>query len=195
MREATVSSLGLEPKVQVPSTVDEYNALDKGRANACLEDAISHNLYHVWLSDWRAEFLKAVLEETKVPWLTQTVKRGDKEVTEVTETEKEYFNRVLLKLGKVPSAFEALAQRVAKTIKFDPSAHVRVSAPRAPSNKMINKANALIAARDIKWAARKLASLVGHPVAEDVTAIATAMTEYESQVRAKAQADAAAALR
>lgn len=57
----TVKSLGFESLTKsVPSTIDEYNALDPKRENAALEDAIDNTMKHSVLSKFRDKFLSAV---------------------------------------------------------------------------------------------------------------------------------------
>ena len=143
MVSKTVSSLGYDLVVQVPSTIEEYDTAAK-KAGAALESAINNVLYRSTFAEFRGTFSDAIENNTGIERKTEVVNGKDGQpkkdsdgevVTRFTETEKVYFDRVCATLaadGKFDSpeaaaaSFKDLAQSIIGGIAFDPSETERV---------------------------------------------------------------------
>ena len=161
-----VSSLGLTLKINVPSTVEAYDALAK-KTGAALESAIQNELYRGSLTEFRDQFVDLLEAETSITRKTKdTGKTRDVKVTKVVdgnevesvekepvliydETEAEYVKRVCAERNCEVTAFQPLADRLSeggdKAIVFDPSATERKSAgPKKLAKKYLDAAQSII---------------------------------------------------
>jgi hypothetical protein len=124
MEKITNKVLDYEVPLDIPSSVDEYNNLDKSRTNACLDDANKYTILHGWNSDAR-DIIVEVLE--KLTGVKRKMKPGvprkdgtpGAEVPD--ETHKVYKDRALAEAKKnhedtVSDVLNALAP-----LAFDPS--------------------------------------------------------------------------
>lgn len=131
MKTVQNKSMGLVVNVEVPDSVEEYNQL-AGRNDACLEDAIQYNLFHSFNSEFRNKFAEAVEKETGIARnlneaaMAKSPERKDgKEKTKIYENPGSYIARVLAEKGVEASAFQDVGDRIARSIKFDPSEGTR----------------------------------------------------------------------
>lgn len=81
-------------KYEVPSTVEEYNALDTKRVqagrNPCLEDAVDDTMKHTVLGQFRSKFLEAVGKKYEIARINRGTKENPK-----WETDGEMMDRVI----------------------------------------------------------------------------------------------------
>ena len=199
MKREIYSSLGLDVKINIPETIDEYNELAVGRSgNAVLEDAIGQVIAHSTLGDFRKAFVAALVEKTKIPLKTKVVgKNADgTEKTEVDETEKEYFQRVCATEEKNPEDYQSIADEVADKIKFDPSKTARAAGkPKVTPEKYLAAADKILAAGSeaAARAAGRLAEAVGEPVEVTRESLGRALHLHSLAELAKARKAAEAA--
>lgn len=151
MKEIQVKSLGLIYPVKVPETVEEFDEL-AGRVGACLESAVSNEIYRGTNAEFRSAFIDALPEATGIQrnaiatGETEEVEDedGNKTTVEVTKLEDEgkYFDRVCAELGIDKSDNEAKQARFQPIIdklyaegswSFDPSPAKRKSGTRKPA--------------------------------------------------------------
>lgn len=126
MTRQEVEFLGIKVGFEVPSTVEEYDKA-AGRQNAALDDAITYTIYHGVGGEFRDKFCEAVEAETQIAWPVDAAaterqpKRKDGTVANVHISPGKYFPAVCKQLGVQPTHFQDLANRIASSIKFDPS--------------------------------------------------------------------------
>lgn len=203
MKIETYKSLGVNVNLNVPDSVEEYNKLAPGRENAVLADATDTIVYRSSLAEFRKEFTKKVAEATGIARGTQTVKKGKKqeEVTEFTETEKDYVDRVVTSLAAaeavppetVVARFQPIADEIAAKIKFDPSE----SEPGKPK-EATKEAKAIVAQLKtegkLEAVAAKLAGTYNVPLPTTDEAIGLLLSEHLRRVAQTAAAAARASI-
>lgn len=190
-----VSSLGFKLTKEVPSTVEEYNALAPKREQPCLEDAINNTLYRGTLAEFRGAVLEELGELTGVE--RAVVKpAATEEDNDVYESEGKWFNRIkaskgIVKNEDLPAEWSAIAQKHMDAAAFDPSAKERSSDGPAIGKKDLAFAKELLSRGEDKVAAvaGQLAAKLGREVATDEKSLARALADYR---RAK-EAELAAA--
>lgn len=94
---------------EVPSTVEEYNALDPKRPNAVVEDAVDNIMKHRVLGGFRSDFLDAVEKKYSIER-----KNFGTEKEPRWESDAKFMNRVIAEVlttrGKNPSDAGAVAE-------------------------------------------------------------------------------------
>jgi len=211
MQRVNVSSLGFNLTKEVPSTVDEYNALAPKRENAALEDAINNTLYRGTL----AEFRGAVLEELgTLTGVERAVVKpaATEDDNDVFESEGKWWKRILASKGitkneDIPSEWSNIAQKHMDAAGFDPSAKERSSDGPTVGKKDLAMADELIkrGADKVAQVAAQLASKLSTPeVAREVkidfpsdeagaTALRKSLGRAFADYRRKKEAELAAA--
>lgn len=124
METITNKVMEYEVPLSVPSTVEEYNELDKSRTNACLDDANKYTILHGWNTDARdliAEVIERITGVKRKMKPGAPKKDGTPGAEVPDETHMVYKNRALSESGKnhedtVPDVLAALAP-----LAFDPS--------------------------------------------------------------------------
>lgn len=194
-----VSSLGFNDlSKEVPSTNEEYNALDPKRENAVLEDAVDNVMKHNVLSRFRTGFLdKAGAVEPKV----ERINHGDEENPN-WESDGKYMKRLMTiritAAGGNPadasavagfySSNLALAQEVLDSVAFTVAA--REGTGSAPTK--VGKADLALGQKAVdEGKAEKFAKLLGAKLNRDVPATAEGIA-YALKDKRKQEADAAA---
>lgn len=87
-----VSSLGFDDLTkEVPSSNEEYNALDPKRENAVLEDAVDNIMKHTVLSRFRSSFLDKLGKKYSV----EQINHGTDEAPQ-WESDAKYKNRIMI---------------------------------------------------------------------------------------------------
>jgi uncharacterized protein YjbJ (UPF0337 family) len=155
-----VSSLGFKLTKEVPSSVEEYNALAPKRENAVLEDAISNVLYRGTL----AEFRGSVLEELgKLTGVERAVIKpaATEEDSDVLESEGKWFARIkaskgIVKNEDLPAEWTAIAQKHMDLAAFDPAVKERSS-----DGPVISKKDLAFAEELFKRGVEKVQEVVG----------------------------------
>ena len=168
MKTREYKSLGLKVAFQVPENVQEFDTNAK-KDGACLDEAINNVIYRGSLAEFRDTFLhgrkaepaadgKPAISEIKgvegitgIERLTEPVKGKDgkpvvkdgEPVTKYSESEGDYFERVLAQTNKKAEDFQSLADEVASSIAFDASASER----KATGPKKLAQKYKLTAAR------------------------------------------------
>lgn len=203
MIDKTFSSLGLDFKLSVPETTEEFDTLAK-RAGACLSEAINNIAYRSNLAQFRDLFLHGqeadaetgaaaitgVEQETGIKRRTKEVARGDKTVEVYDESEAKYFGRVCATLGKKPEDFAHIARAVEATLVFDPSATERQpKAPSKPGKVFMTAAQSIIEAGKAEVFGEKY-----NCTDLSQEGIARRLKEIDDAKRAAAQADLVAGL-
>lgn len=195
MQTTEMRCLDFKLKFSVPSTVEEYDQLAK-EVGSCLTSAIKNVLYRGSLAVFRDKFCEAIGEQTKIERLTKktgktkTIKvEGQPDTTEDietwAETEVEYYNRIVATLAvnglssdAVIASHVDLAQSIADSIVFDPSARESVSSgPKKMPKIYLAAATAIVNGGNASKAAAKLSAKLNHPVGEDVDSLAAAIRE------------------
>jgi hypothetical protein len=202
MINKTVSSIGFDLGVNVPETIDEYDALAK-KAGAALESAVFNVLYRSTLAKFRAAFSEAVENNTGIPRKTEVITKMDgtakideesgEPMTRYIETENEYFKRVLAQLvlqGAFPSteaaaaSFQTLAQSTMDSIPFDPSETERApSGPRTVAKAYIKLAEQAEKSGKLAALAQQLSEKLGATWHVEVTVDSVARAVSEDQRR------------
>jgi hypothetical protein len=124
MEKITNKVLDYEVPLDIPSSVEEYNNLDKSRTNACLDDANKYTILHGWNSDAR-DIIVEVLE--KLTGVKRKMKPGAQrkdgsagaEVPD--ETHKVYKDRALAESKKNHEDTVADVLNALAPLAFDPS--------------------------------------------------------------------------
>jgi hypothetical protein len=144
-----VSSLGFSLTKEVPSTVEEYNALAPKRENAVLEDAINNTLYRGTLAEFRGALLEELSTLTGVERGIVKPATSEEADDAVYESEGKWWKRILASKGitkneDIPSEWTVIAQRIMDAAGFDPSAKERSSDGPAIGKKDLAMADELI---------------------------------------------------
>jgi hypothetical protein len=124
MVEIVNKVLDYETKLLVPDSVDEYNAMDKTRGNACLEDAIKYNVLHSWNSEAREEIVSVLETLTGIKRQMKpgaTKKDGSPGAEVPAETPATYKGRALAESNKSHEETVDEVLKVLSKIAFDPS--------------------------------------------------------------------------
>lgn len=198
MKQQKFKSLGLLLAFSVPETVDEFNDLDKGRENACLEEAINNIVYRNNLAEFRDLFLHGrkgkkagdgtplpdidgVEQVTGIERKTKTVELQGKEEdgsaktgTTYDESERVYFKRACVAANRTPESFQELADSIVPQIAFDPSASER-GGSKTPPKTYLETADKAIAEGKGEVFAAKLSELIGRKVEPERESIAWAI--------------------
>lgn len=162
MQRIEVNTLGFKLTKEVPSTVDEYNALAPKRENACLEDAISNSLYRGTLAEFRGTFLEKLGEAEGV----ERINHGTDDEPQL-ESEAKWFKRIQAKNGGVNKPeWATLAQQVMDASAFDPSERERKSDGPRIGKRDLEIAKELIGRGPemVAKAASVLSAKIGRPV-------------------------------
>lgn len=192
MKKREYSSLGLAIALSVPSSVDEFNTLAKAtdpQANPCLDEATNNVVYRGSLAEFRELFLhgrKADAEKglseiigvegvSNIDRRTIPVMKDGKavekdgqpvETFDPEDSEAKYFKRVCAEMKVEPSHFATLAQQVADTIAFDPSASERKpSLPKKLPKDILEKATAKVAQGEEAF--NKLAGIIAKNLSKE----------------------------
>lgn len=161
MKQLSYKSLGIDIKLNVPETVDEFD-LNAKKTGACLLEATNNVIYRGSLAEFRDAFCAAVEDATGISRGTEPIldkenkPRVDKDgapMLKYTETEADYFKRVCAEKSVEPSSFQAIADKVAEAIVFDASATERQPAgPKKLAQKYQDDAKKILAFDDAKLA-------------------------------------------
>ena len=189
-KQETYRSLGLNVKLTVPSSVEEYDLLAK-KSGAALESAVANAVYRGkgGLADFRSDFADALESATGIKRTTEVV--TDKEgkpktddegntVTRYLESEQDYFDRVIKETNRTVESFQDIADQVSAKLVLDPSVSERSAPePKTPPKKVYSTVDSIIAAGDhvVKQVAEKLGHILGHHVEHDREGLARAIHE------------------
>lgn len=189
MNRISVSTLGFDLTREVPSTVDEYNALAPKRTNPVLEDAVDNILYRNTFADFRSKFLDALEKQTGIG----RINHGTEEEPQ-WESDARFMKRIIAQQvmdGSTEAAFRAsvlpLAQQCMDAAPFNPAE--RESTGTGPT---IGKRDLALAAQVIKdgkanVVASKLAGILGRDVAVDEKSLARAIADNRRALAAAAE--------
>lgn len=189
MQQKQVRSLGLVLNVNVPASYEEFDALAK-RPLAALEEATANVLYRSWMADFREKFCEALEVETGIARafeskeLKSKNEDGSPKTTEVwSENEGEYVNRVLATKKVEIATFQALADKIAAEITFDPAQPERkATTPKLAKTYRETAQKILAAGADAaQRAATKLSGLLGRPVQPTEESLAIAIKEDQAR--------------
>lgn len=218
MKNRPISTLGFKDlSYDVPSDASEFDTL-AGRVGACVDEANANVVYRGTLTDFRAAFLhglhvgegegaidiKGVEEITGIERNREQLKdkegkpREDKNgdpITKFTETEDDYFNRVLSTLASQNSStvegerakFRDLAQQVLSSdpLAFDPKREERLPAgPKKVPAIYLKVAQKIVDGGKAESSAAKLTAQLGYQVDQSVEAIGRAIAEVKRRERA-----------
>jgi hypothetical protein len=160
MKTIDQKTLGLTAKIEVPSTVAEFDKLAK-RDGACLDEAVNNVVYRGVLASLRDVFLHGQDEDkannqvkfdgveqvSKLARKTKPTGRKDKDGADILaygETEAEYFERVVAAKGPI-TAYQSLMDSAAKLVPFDPAERERKpAAPKKLAAKYLETAQAIM---------------------------------------------------
>ena len=161
-----VSTSGFELTKQVPSSIEEYNALAPKRENAVLEDAIANTLYRGTFAKFRTAITEAIAKDMGVEWPNS----GTKEKP-VYMSEGKFFNQLLASSGLSEEDFiakyQSLAQSTMDAAPFDPSIREGGSSdgPKIGKNDLANAEALLKLGGDkVREVAGKLAAKLNREV-------------------------------
>jgi len=120
-------SLDLNFTVMVPESAEEFDRL-AGVTGACVGEANRNVIYRSVNHEFRDKLCERMENETGVPRESKTSKKADgTEVTEYTENEKAYINRLLAGKHIDEDKMQLIATEVGKTCIFDPSPSTRTT--------------------------------------------------------------------
>ncbi len=191
MQKTTFNVLGFDVTKDVPSTVEEYDALAPKRANACLSDAISTTIYRGTSPVIRADLVEIVEKLTLVP----RINTGTEEDPQ-WESEARYVRRAILSYSKSANIPET-------TIRANLLPEVQASADKAPfpvaeseksgngpaiGKRDLQLADKIIAEGKADAIAGKLATLLNRPVATDQKSLARAIADKRKADNVAAEA-------
>lgn len=137
MKQVNIPSCGVQCRVSVPESVEEFDTLAK-RTGACLDEAINNVIYRGVLADFRDALVTAVIGKTGIARTSEPEKNGKKKedgspVMVFTESEGKYLDRAVSASGLSEADFQAIADEVCGSvdasgqpvITFDPSERER----------------------------------------------------------------------
>lgn len=210
MQTATFKSLGLEVKIQVPSTADEFDALAK-KTGACVMEAVRNVVYRGTLAEVRSVLLhgreadveKNISEikgmdklfnmerETKPALDKEGKEKKDSDGNPVTvykQTEEEFFIKICSTHNISEADQQKLMDNVTSQITFDPSATERKpSLPPKLSNKILEAAKALLNGGKLDELNKRFHKVIGKTFtatgdeAKDVQALGMLVKEYAAE--------------
>lgn len=134
MAKTTNKTLGFSFSVKTPDSVEEFNRL-AGNANACLQMAVRHVLYHNWNPTFRRALCKAIEEASGVKRPQQKDGSGNPVFADaenkvpVLVSEKIYLKQIKATGAMSGEALQALAAEVAGKVPFEASASKRGRKP------------------------------------------------------------------
>lgn len=175
MKVVEYNSSGHVFKINVPSTVEEYDKL-ADKAGACLDAAIDHEVFHGTLGDIREAFADLVAEEFKTPRRevgTGKFVEEDGKKVEVLATEKTstFLERVAAEknLDLATKPFQKVADRLSaggdKAVNFDPKAQKRSGlGPVLAKTYRENAAKFLADAKSLPKVLKNLGKVLGKEV-------------------------------
>jgi hypothetical protein len=185
MIERIYNSLGVQVKLQVPASVEEFDTNAK-RVGATLDYAIDNAVYRGSLADFREEFVNLVEVETGIPRETKTVGEGDKAKEVYSQSEAQYIAHVLATTGRTAESFQSIADEVASKLVFDAAERERKpAAPKRISKMWMEAATKIVEAGGAEKASKVLTSRLGREVGTDVISLAAAIKE-DQDIKAKA---------
>lgn len=208
MVQKTYSSLGLDVKFSVPSTVEEYDQNAK-KAGACLQDAIDNTAYRGSLSKFRYGFLHGVntkdgltvvladgtkpvipgvdeqtgiARETEVKTLKGKNEDGSAKTSEIWKgTEVEFFQHVLAVTKRTKESFAEHGQAIADVIAFDASETEKTatSGPKRIGKAYIDAATKKQAEGKLAEIADKLGKKLKRVVPVTIEDVAIAIKDFQ----------------
>lgn len=185
-----------------PENVEEAIALCGGDEKALIEHFVQKLVYNHHNAELRSAFLERVEEKTGISRQTTKKEKGtDAEgkprfVEVYSETEGEYFNRVLAERGEKPSDFSSLLQETAdgysdgdgKAVAghpLDGTKKVRSSGGPKLAKMYTQGAEEIAKAGKLEQGAKKLAAELGILVEATVESVARALKEREDRRRSE----------
>lgn len=196
-----VPSLGFNLTKEVPSTIEEYNALAPKRENAVLEDAIRNTLYRGTLAEFRGNVLEKLGKLTGVDRLV-IKPAATEDDNDVYESEGKWFKRIMAAKGitkneDLPVEWSAIAQECMDAAAFDPSAKERSSDGPVISKKDLAFAEELFkrGIEQVRVVATQLTAKLGREVilGDDEAANKKTMARALADYRRVKEAELAAA--
>lgn len=212
MKSQLVKTLGYQISVSVPDSVQEFDRLAKAEG-VCLEQANRNVIYRSVLAEFRSLFTEALESLTKISRKTKDTGKTRKVKTEAAdgsvteteeaivvwaETESEYEDRVVQTIASqesltaeaVKSRFQALADKIAATLPFDPSESEKTPAgPKKVSAAVLAVAQKIIDAGRADAVAANLATKLGIPVDSSLESLARAVAEDQRRKRLEMEKD------
>lgn len=182
-----------------PTTIEECVAICGGGEDGTkllIEHFVQKLIYNHHNPDLRSPFLERVEEKTGIARLTEKKKKGEKDVEVFTETEGEYFSRVLAERGEKASDYSTLLQETAdgyidkdgKAVPgypLDGTKRSRGSGAPKLAKMYMQGAEEIEKAGKLESAASKLTAELGIPVEPAVEAVARALKEREDRRRSE----------
>lgn len=191
MIERKNTVLGIEYKLNAPTTIDEAVAICGGDANLLLEHFVQKLVYNHHNADVRAAFVEKVEEMSGIKRKVEVKDTGKKNedgspktVEVYGETETEYFNRVLAETGAEVEEYSAVMQEIANANALDGRKRVRASSAGPRLAKMyLNAAQTILDKGTQDKAAGILSSELGMVVEPTLESLAKALKEREDRKR------------
>lgn len=182
MKRIQVSSLGFDLSREVPSSVDEYNALAPKRDNPCLEDAVANILYRSTFARFRDSFLDAIEKVTGIKRINHGTDKDPQ-----WESDAKFLKRLIAELGITEEAFvekyQKDAQAAMDAAPFNPAE--RESTGEGPKVGKRDKENAVeiikIGEPKLGQVVAALAAKLGRAVASDEDSLARALADFRRQ--------------
>jgi hypothetical protein len=212
MKSQLVKTLGYQISVQVPESVQEFDRLAKAEGT-CLEQANRNVIYRSVLAEFRSLFCDALESATKISRKTKdtgkvrkvkqeaadgTITETEEAIVVWAETEAEFEDRVVQTLARdenlspeaIKSRFQALADKLAATLPFDPSESEKTPAgPKKVSAAVTAVAQKIIDAGRAEAVAANLSTKLGIPVEPTLESLARAVAEDQRRKRLEMEKD------
>lgn len=179
-----------------PETIEDCQAICGGDIALVVEHFTQKLVYNHHNAELRSAFLERVEEKTGIARKTDKKKKGDKEVEVYTETEGEYFDRVLAERGEKATDYTPLLQETADGYKdaegkdvpgfpLDGTKKMRAGGGPKLAKMYLQGAEDIAKAGKLESAAAKLTAELGIPIEATVDSIAKGLKEREDRRRSE----------
>lgn len=179
-----------------PETLADCIAICNGDESLVVEHFTQKLVYNHHNAEVRSAFLERLEAQTGIARQTEKKKKGEKEVEVYTETEGEYFARVLAERGEKASDYSSLLQETAdgysdgggkkvEGFPLDGTKRARTGGAPKLAKMYLQGAEDIEKAGKLDSAASKLAAELGIPVEPVVESIARALKEREDRRRSE----------
>lgn len=165
MLKTQIKVLNVPVNYAIAESIEEFDKL-AGKEGAALAQANKQELYHGSFADIRSKVAELLKKEGHEREAVSTEDRTtvDEEGNETTEsvvtkweTEAKFFDRICAEQGVEPSHFEALIQKAADSVPFDPSVKERSAKAKKVGKTHLEAAQTIADQGALETVAEKLA--------------------------------------
>jgi len=185
--------LGVEYNIQAPENIQEAIVIcggEDGGEALLLEHFIQKLVYNHHNADVRSSFVEKVEELTGIKRGVETKTTGkknedgtDKTIEVYTETETEYFNRVLSETGTEASEYASYLQEIADASPLDGKKKARTGGGPKLAKMYLTAAQTIVDKGSEEKAAGILGAELGYTVEPTLEGLAKALKDREDRKR------------